>query len=65
MAHVRSVQIQLIIVISVHQEPNVRHVQIHIIQRIMEPVVHCVHQRNVLLVMHQVEYVQHVKQDII
>ena len=49
----------------VHQQQNVLHVQIHIIQRVTEQVVHYVHQRNVRHVMHQVEYVQHVNQDII
>ena len=60
-----SVQIQLIIVMFVHQQLCVQHVQIHIIQRVMEPVVHYVHRRNVQHVMHQVESVQHVNQDII
>ena len=63
--HVPSVQIQLPIVIYVPPELYVRHVQINIIQHRMEPVVHYVHRRNVHPVMHQVEYVQHVKQDII
>ena len=63
--YVLSVLIQLIIVMYVHQQQNAQHVPIHIIQRIMELVVHYVHRRNVHHVMHQVESVQHVKQDII
>ena len=63
--HVRNVQIQLPIVISVHQQQSVRHVQIHIIQRIMEPVVHYVHQRSVRHVIQRVECVQRANQDII
>ena len=50
---------------SVHQQQSVRHVRIHITQRIMEPVVHYVHRRSVHHVMHQVEFVQHVQVDII
>ena len=49
----------------VHPEVYVQHVRIHIIQRVMELVVHYVHRRNVHPVMQRVEYVQHVKQDII
>ena len=65
MEHVLNVQIQLPIVIYVHQQPNVRHVQVNIIQRIMEPVVLYVHRRNVRHVILQQESVQHVKVDII
>ena len=65
MEHALNVQIQLPIVMYVHQQPNVRHVQVNIIQRIMEPVVLYVHRRNVRHVMHQVESVPHVQADII
>ena len=63
--YVRSVQHQLPIVMFVHQEVCVRHVRIHIIQRIMEPVVLYVQVKDVLHVMHQVESVPHVQVDII
>ena len=49
----------------VHQQRNARRVRIHIIQRVMEPVVHYVHRRNVQHVIQRVECVQHVQVDII
>ena len=63
MAHVRNVQIQLPIVIYVHQERNVRPVQVNIIQ--VDQHVHYARVNIVRHVMHQVESVRHVNQDII
>ena len=63
--HVRNVQIQLPIVMYVHQQQNVQHVQIHIIQLRMEQVVLYVHQNVVVLVTQQLVFVQNVKLDII
>ena len=63
MAHAPSVQHQLPIVMYVHQQRNVQHVQIHIIQ--VDQHVHYARVNIVQHVMHQVESVQHVKVDII
>ena len=49
----------------VHPEVYVQHVRIHIIQRVMEPVVLCVQVKDVQHVIQRVEYVQHVQVDII
>ena len=62
---VLNVPYRLPIVIYVHQQRNAQPVQINIIQQIMEPVVHCVHQRNVHTVIQRVECVQNVNRDII
>ena len=51
--------------LPVHQQRNVQHVQVNIIQRIMEPVVLYVQVKDVQHVIQRVEFVQHVQVDII